>query len=143
MKIISAKKDHFPEIKKLLDDHELPVSDLNVEEVKLLVAVKEGTITGCIGLELYGNDGLLRSLAVKPGCKNQGIAGQLLSNLYQYARSKGIKTLHLLTTTADQYFLKKGFEIGERESAPEQIKKTTEFSSICPSTAVCREPVMR
>jgi len=43
----------------------------------------------------------------------------------------------LLTTTADGFFQKQGWKVIHRNEVPEKIKTSTEFASICPSTAIC------
>ena len=54
-----------------------------------------------------------------------------------HAKEKDIKQLYLLTLTADRFFEKECFERISRESMPEAIQNTTEFTSICPVSSVC------
>src|SRR5690606_21425360 len=104
--------------------------------VEFISAYEAGKLIGCIGVEKYGDEGLLRSFAVEDAYRGRGIGNNLLAKLLEFCRRKGIMQLHLLTTTADEYFLKKGFEIANIESAPAPIKATTEFSLLCPSSSV-------
>jgi amino-acid N-acetyltransferase len=53
------------------------------------------------------------------------------------ADRQGIKTLYLLTTTAEGFFLKRGFLRIEREGVPAEIRSTEEFKSLCLATALC------
>ena len=122
-------------ISQLLKDNKLPVSDLSELKIDFIVATDQGEIVGCIGLERHGTDGLLRSFAVKDGYKSQGIGGRLIALLFAKCTVTDIKTLHLLTTTAELYFLKKGFRKGDRSMAPPVIQATQEFSGICPVSA--------
>jgi quercetin dioxygenase-like cupin family protein len=46
-----------------------------------------------------------------------------------------VQNLHLLTVTAEKYFLSKGFIVTDRSLAPESIKCTSEFSTLCSSTS--------
>ncbi len=130
-----AGRDDFKAVCDLLKNEKLPVEDLKEELNLFFIAQVNDEITGSIGLEEYGTDGLLRSMAVKPGYRNSGIAAKLVNQLLDYSREKGIQQLYLITTTAEQYFLKKGFMVTERSNVPAAILASPEFSSLCPSTA--------
>ena len=56
------------EIVKLLSQAKLPAQDLTLEKLKhfLVAKGKEGSVIGAIGVELYQDVGLLRSLVVHP-----------------------------------------------------------------------------
>jgi amino-acid N-acetyltransferase len=102
-----------------------------------VVARKGGRIVGVVGLEVFGTDALLRSLAVEEKSRRQGVAGMLLKAVQRYARSQKITMLYLLTLTAADLFLNRGFELAVRDQAPQQIRNTREFACLCPETAVC------
>lgn len=125
----------LPDIKTLLLKSELPIDDVD-EKISFIAAHAKGSLVGCIGLERHGKHGLLRSFAVENSHRSTGIGNELLSRLLDFCRQSGIEQLHLLTTTADQYFLKKGFLMSDREKAPASIKSTAEFSSLCPASSV-------
>ena len=124
------------EVQSLLKKNSLPYEDLESSMVSLFVSVLNGQIIGCIGIEIKGKSGLLRSFSVADKYKNQGVGNKLFNKLINYSKSKNINKLHLLTTTADKYFSKKGFVKSDRISAPESIQTTTEFSTLCPSSSV-------
>jgi amino-acid N-acetyltransferase len=90
-----------------------------------------------VGVELKGNAGLLRSLAVAEAYRRKGLATQLVNKIEAYARSKKVDTLYLLTLTAEFFFSARGYLKTDRKSAPPEIQETTEFKSLCPQTAVC------
>lgn len=131
-----ASLSDIKEIQNLLKKNSLPFEDLESSMVSLFVSVLNGQIIGCIGVEIKGEDGLLRSFSVTDKYKNQGIGNALFNILVNYSKSENIKKLHLLTTTADGYFSKKGFVKSDRINAPESIQTTTEFSTLCPSSSV-------
>lgn len=115
----------------------LPYSDIHPRKgILFLVAIDEKTIVGTIGLEVYGEDGLLRSLAVLPEYRNKKTGTMLLTQIIQVAKGLNIHKLHLLTTTAEDYFLRKGFDRAERKEAPRCIQTSTEFAKLCPSSSV-------
>jgi amino-acid N-acetyltransferase len=58
------------------------------------------------------------------------------------ARTTGLKKVYLLTTDAQAFFRKLGFAEVPRESAPEAIRRTAQFRTLCPASAtlMAREP---
>jgi amino-acid N-acetyltransferase len=120
----------------LLSNNKLPVKDINKELPHFILAKKEDQLVGSIGIEKYGTIGLLRSLSTDALFQQQGIASQLLEELLALCQSEGIQSVYLLTETAKSFFEKRGFAITERSAAPDPIKNSSEFSELCPSTAV-------
>jgi amino-acid N-acetyltransferase len=123
-------------IKDLLRRNRLPISDIQPGSIVFIVAtIKDNDVVGCIGLEQYGTDGLLRSFAVNKLYRSQKIGAQLFSRLLSFSRQAGVSTMHLLTTTAEKYFLRKGFSVLSREQAPASIQSNAEFTSLCPASS--------
>jgi amino-acid N-acetyltransferase len=94
-----------------------------------------GSLQGSIGLEIYGNYGLLRSMVVDKNYRNQGIAHLLVSRILEESKKLRLKEIYLLTTTADKYFAQKGFSYMDRTETPAEIKQSKEYSSQCPSSS--------
>jgi amino-acid N-acetyltransferase len=132
-----AKSSEEEAIRELLMDADLPAEDFARHLQHFLMARQDGTLVGVIGLEPYGKFGLLRSLVVPSAYRGQGLGQKLCERVFSYARELGIKELYLLTTTAEKFFPKLGFDPIARDNVPVSIQATEEFSSICPSTAVC------
>jgi len=86
---------------------------------------------GCVGLEIYGDSALLRSLAIAPECQGKGLGTVLTEAIIDNARDKGINTLFLLTDTAEDFFRRFGFRIVERELVPEDVRTSIEFTKLC------------
>jgi amino-acid N-acetyltransferase len=120
----------------LLQSEGLPVEDLPQDLSNFYMATDNGFIVGAIGLEIYERSGLLRSLVVKPEYRKMKIAKNLVSELERQAKNKALSCIYLLTETARDYFSKIGFEETSREEAPVSLKQSTEFSHVCPSTAI-------
>ncbi|MBS1932619.1 MAG: GNAT family N-acetyltransferase [Bacteroidetes bacterium] len=123
-------------IKNLLQQNNLPFEDISEGKVKFIVALNGKNITGCIGLESVDGDGLLRSFVVDENFRNKNIGNELLNKLVSYSFDHGVKTLHLLTTTAARYFERKGFSTSKRDDAPQGIRLTTEFTELCPASSI-------
>jgi arsenate reductase (thioredoxin) len=136
IKLRPANPEDFDSIKKLLSSEKLPVDDIDTSLKNFFLAIDGNEIAGVIGLEVYSEYGLLRSMITNPSYRNKGIAGKLVHQLFQYAQSLKLKEIYLLTETAEKYFVNKGFTIVQRDNAPEAIKQSQEFSHTCPSTAI-------
>lgn len=91
--------------------------------------------TGVIGLELHGEDALLRSLVVAESARGKGCGRALVAQAERYARGRGAKRIYLLTTTATQYFDRLGYRSVPRDEVPETIRATQEFAALCPDSA--------
>lgn len=136
MEIITASPEHRKEIVGLLQSQNLPVEDLPLPLIDFYTAIKGEQVVGVIGMERYGRYGLLRSMVVHPDYRNQNIAGTLVRVLEQAAVASGIKEIYLLTETAANYFAKKGFNTINRNEVPAAIKASSEFSHVCPVSAL-------
>lgn len=134
---LATSKD-LPAVLALLEGAGLPYQDLTTAHLAdFLVAESGHSILGIVGLERCHEDALLRSLAVRPESRLTGLGTQLADAAEDHARQTGVDTLYLLTTTAADFFARRGYEVIERRAAPPELQKTTEFSSLCPSQAVC------
>ena len=124
-------------IAALLQDCLLPLEGAEEHLHAYSVAVVDGSVVGAAGLEVYGGAALLRSVAVAPAWRGQGIAHALVDAVQAEAHKRNVKTLHLLTTTASSYFSKLGFLSATRDDAPSSLKASAEFRGACPTSAAC------
>ena len=124
-------------VKRLLQECGLPVSDITSTHLEHFFACGDRSgLFGVVGLELYGDAALLRSLAVSPKHRNTGLGKQLVALAEQYALAQGVRAIYLLTTTADKFFTRLGYSSMSRSQAPSAIQGTVEFSHLCPSSSV-------
>ncbi|MDX2108867.1 MAG: arsenic resistance N-acetyltransferase ArsN2 [Verrucomicrobiota bacterium] len=134
----SASAADLPSLRELLASAELPTEDLTEKHLDHYIVVVSGqTIVATVGLEVHGQYGLLRSLAVAPSYRGLGLSLRLISLIEAYARKHNLKALYLLTITADQIFSRCSYKTIPRKLAPQDIQDSAEFSSICPSNSVC------
>ncbi|HEX2533607.1 MAG TPA: arsenic resistance N-acetyltransferase ArsN2 [Chitinophagaceae bacterium] len=124
------------DIVRLLQQERLPVEDLPEGLPHFFAAFAGDEVVGAIGLERYADTGLLRSLVVDPAYRNRGIADYLIACLEGEAAALGLSSLYLLTTTAPEYFARKGFLPADRSTAPEALQRSSEFTHTCPQSAV-------
>ena len=130
-----AIPEDFGAVIKLLQGVDLPTSDLSASLSHFFVVEVDGEIVATAGLEIYDHFGLLRSVAVDTNHRNRSFATLLVNKILAYAADQQLSAMYLITTTAEHYFAKKGFQTVNRENVPAPIKSTSEFSTLCPSTA--------
>lgn len=126
-----------PYVETILDANGLPVADLDEAIDDLYIAEGPSGRVGVGGLEQYGENALLRSVAVEESVRGKGYGTTICERLLDRARADGVTRVYLLTTTAAEFFADLGFDETDRETVPESIQHTTEFSDLCPSTATC------
>jgi amino-acid N-acetyltransferase len=120
----------------LLQSQGLPNSDITDEHLEHFFFVgSDGSPAGLIGLELYGTDALLRSLVVDESARRNGLGASLVEHAEQYAATKRVRSIYLLTTTAETFFKRLGYERIDRSQAPPSIKGTREYASLCPASS--------
>jgi amino-acid N-acetyltransferase len=138
LRIRAAVPADFAGITDLLQSADLPTSDISPEAgLRFLVAEESGQLTGAIAFQPAGTVALLRSFVVRPEQRGQGLGKKLYEQLLQDARQYGIRTLFLLTESAEAFFASRGFRVVERATAPEELQSTAEFSGLCGSKAIC------
>ncbi|HTM22266.1 MAG TPA: GNAT family N-acetyltransferase, partial [Kofleriaceae bacterium] len=108
-----ACADDMADIRQILDEVGLPHRDLTDRQLlDFLVLHNETGFVGCVGLELYGEDAILRSLAVKKEHRSTGYGWMLADTIINTARHRGVRRVYLLTETASDFFAAKfGFHV--------------------------------
>ena len=124
-------------IQPLLAENGLPTDDLAALDLNHFFTCRDASRTiAVIGLEVFGTDALLRSLAVQRDYRGHGCGALLLQAAETHAQQSGIRNLYLLTETAEEYFSRRGFASVERSLAPVAISSTRQFGELCPADAV-------
>lgn len=135
--IRAAVPDDIDRVESALRDSELPLDGLRDQFGDgFAVAEADGTLIGVEGVEVHGDDGLLRSAVVVSSWRGRGVGEALTRDRIEWARRRGLRALYLLTTTAGDYFPRFGFAQTGRDAAPLAVRKSREFSEACPSTAL-------
>lgn len=129
-------------IKALLIANELPTAGVDDHWKTFLVARDGDTIIACGGAEAYQFAALIRSIAVSPAHRGNGIGRRIVRQLLDRLASRGLREFYLLTTTAEAYFKKRGFKTIDRDEVHPQLLSSREFQDACPDTAVCMRLVM-
>jgi|GEM_PF-436422 len=132
------KDGDLEEVRRLLKSCSLPDDGIENQWPEAYVVVKEQDhVVACAGLEEYGDQGLLRSLAVAAHLRGIGLGARLLQERLAAAEDSGISRVFLLTTTAADFFASHGFHLADRSSASAALRSSPEFTDACPATAAC------
>lgn len=134
-KLVVAGERLKDAIVSLLVKHDLPTSDLDESKTLFACLINE-ELVGAGGLEFFTDCALLRSVCVRTDMQRSGLGTFIVRELEKVAVQHGVHSLYLLTTTAKDFFTKEGYRVVDRMAAPIDIKNTTQFSSVCPSTAI-------
>lgn len=95
----------------------------------------DDTLVGFGGLEAFAPDGLLRSVVTLPPLRGRGFGGAIVDVLEEEAAQHHCRTVYLLTTSDTVFFSKRGYVPCARDAVPEAIRKTAQFTSLCPADA--------
>jgi len=121
----------------LLVENGLPTADLETGDLQLFKAIVGGEVVGIGGFEQYGTDALLRSVVVHPDLRGRGYGTRICLELEDKMCESLCMAIYLLTDDTSNFFEQLGYEQVDRNSAPDAIQGTREFSELCPSTFVC------
>ncbi len=146
MPAIGIRRGHSADlaaVAQLLASAGLPTADLaSAHDFQSWVIEAKGSILGVIGLERFGREALLRSLAVASEHRQRGLARKLVARLEHDAQAVGIQQLVLLTETAEAFFRRLGYSIADRSQVSDDVKQSAEFRILCPVSAVCMSKVL-
>jgi len=137
-----ARPEDAEDVLRLLKDHHLPIEGLHDHLTTTLVARRNGRIVGSAALEVYPQGALLRSVAVSRDLQGHGLGRDLTDAAIRLAKDIRVPAIYLLTTTAERYFPRFGFERIARTDVPSIMQTSIEFTSACPTSAtVMRKPL--
>ena len=134
--LMIGERPRRPGVVALLDAEGLPASDLTEAHLQhfFFTGTQEAP-SALVGLEIYGQDALLRSLVVNGAARTQGLGSALVVHAETYAAAHGVRDLYLLTITAESFFKRRGYRQLDRAAAPPSIKSTREFAGLCPASS--------
>lgn len=134
---VAARPSDLAEVTSLLAACALPHEDLTPSHLALFQIIRRRTLVAVVGLECFGDDGLVRSLAVTPEWRGQKLGRDLVAAVESSARQSGVRNLYLLTLTAQEFFAKRGYQVTDRPTLPAHILTSAEFVRLCPASAIC------
>lgn len=135
IQIAQADPADLPAVLALLAESNLPHDGLAEHFGAALVARDGERVVGSAALELYGEAGLPRSVAIAPELRGQSLGRELTLAALELSRERGIHQLYLLTTTAEGYFPAFGFALVSRAEVAPALHTSAEFTGACPDSA--------
>ncbi len=94
-----------------------------------------GKIVAVGGLEIYGEQALLRSIAVDTEQRNKAYGKQIVRDVCHSAQRAGIRDVYLKTVSARAFFAGLGFQVIAYEQVPASVKKSSQFRAAGPASA--------
>lgn len=133
MKVLrSATQEDLWALQVFLRKANIHVTNLGekIEDFIILEEENEG-ICGTIGIESYGNAGLLRSLVIGPSVKQFQLL-QMFEHTQQHAKKKGLEQLYLVTNKNNfiQFFELLNFYPQPIHTAPQTMLASPFFHEI-------------
>jgi amino-acid N-acetyltransferase len=120
----------------LMERAHLPTDGLASHLDAAFVARDGDRVVGSVAIEIYADGGLLRSVAVDAGSRGTGLGVRLTEAAIEDAQRRALPALYLLTTTAEHFFPRFGFERITRDEVPASVQASIEFRGACPASAV-------
>lgn len=140
--IAPAAEADVSAIKDLLTRAALPTAGVDEHWQTFLIARDGDKLIGCGGAEAYPTAALIRSIAVDPEYRSHGVGRRLVRQLLDRLASRGLREFYLLTTTAEDYFARRGFRKIDRDEIHPQLMASRELQDACPASATCMRLVM-
>ena len=125
----------MPGLVGALDLAGLPSGDVHLPGRHFFGFLEGGGPVGYGGLEGAAPDVLIRSVVVRPERRGAGCGAAIVRALERQAVALGAARLHLLTTTAAEFFVRLGYRPAPRACAPPAIAASRQFASLCPDDA--------
>ena len=136
VRIEPATREDAGALLALMERAHLPTDGLSDHLDAALVARDGDRIVGSAAIEIYADGGLLRSVAVDADRRGTGLGARLTAAAIEDAERRALPALYLLTTTAEQFFPRFGFERIAREEVPSSVQASIEFRGACPASAI-------
>lgn len=108
----------------------LPLEGIAEAMAYFWVARAGKRIVGAVGLEVYDDMALLRSLAVTPARQHTGLGHALTETALSYLTTRQFRAVYLLTTTAEAFFVRHGFCLVARDAVPASVQQSVQFRGI-------------
>jgi N-acetylglutamate synthase-like GNAT family acetyltransferase/2-polyprenyl-3-methyl-5-hydroxy-6-metoxy-1,4-benzoquinol methylase len=136
-----ARPADLPAIESLLTVSGLPTAGV-ADHLSTFFVADAGGVAGVIGLELAGENALLRSLAVAGDQRKRGLGSALFHQALDQARQAGATTAYLLTNTAEQFAARQGFTPIGRSDIPADLLTASALATACPASSACLQKVL-
>jgi UDP-N-acetylmuramate: L-alanyl-gamma-D-glutamyl-meso-diaminopimelate ligase len=130
----------LPHIRHVLERVGLPHEGIadNLADFLVIRDPEGHGVVAAVGIELYDDAALLRSLAVLPPRRGQGLGWMLADAAVERARARGARRVYLLTLSASEFFAQKcGFRRIDRDAIEPAVQSSSELSLVACASATC------
>jgi len=117
----------------------LPTDDIESPGTLFWRFENDDVPVGFGGLEIFGNQALLRSVVTLPPVRNRGIGTAIVESLEAEARIRNCRAIWLVTDKAAAFFRQRGYRACERSEAPEQIREAAPFANPVAAAAMMKQ----
>lgn len=126
-----ATADDLPHVLTLLTGARLVTAGVREHFDAFLVAVDSDRIVATVGLEIYGDVALLRSVVVSGSFRGRGLGRRVVQEALDEARRQGVRQVALLTGAAAPFFARLGFQEVDRSLLDHRLFASKEFADPC------------
>ncbi len=130
-----AEPGDWSSVRDLLTEAGLPLDGAAEAFATGMVVKDDDRVVGCAAIESFDGAALLRSVAVAPDLRGQGVGTTLVHAVEALARDRGATTMILLTETAEPWFSRLGYETIDRSAVPVDVAGSIEFVTACSTSA--------
>lgn len=137
LQIRAAQTSDAPAVGAVLERCGLPTDDVFRLLEHFHVAVLEKQIVGCGAGERFGETVVIRSVAVLPEQRDQGVATHLVRAVLMRARANGARHAVLLSSSCPSYFARYGFSLIQASKLPQEVMQSSEFHRHMDTPPLC------
>ena len=135
--VTEARASDLPRVHQILERTALPYPDLDNHLDDLMAMRDAGEVIGCVAVELYDEAALLRSLAIIPERRGEGLGWMLADVALNRARERGVRRVFLTTEHATDFFAEKfGFHPVDRATVDQTVLASSQFKTARASGAI-------
>jgi amino-acid N-acetyltransferase len=135
MRVRLARTGDLPAIMEMLEGAGLYAGGLDEHVQRFLVAERPDApenerLAGMVGMEVYGQSGLLRSFVVERKAWNPDLGLAMFGAAMALAKRLQLQDLFLLSRSVHPLFLAMGFQPVEWDEAPREMRESEHFRQV-------------
>jgi UDP-N-acetylmuramate: L-alanyl-gamma-D-glutamyl-meso-diaminopimelate ligase len=136
--VLPGRRADMIEVRGLLERVSLPSGGArDADHGSYFILRNEHGVAGCVALDVFGDDAILRDLSVDPDHRGAGYGWMLADAAVAEARHRGVRRIYLLTEHASDFFAAKlGFRVVDRSTVSPAVAGTTTFQAATDSKFV-------
>ncbi|SPA28371.1 GNAT family N-acetyltransferase [Cupriavidus taiwanensis] len=137
LRIRAAVPTDAPAVGEVLERCGLPLDGVPRLLEHFHVAVLGTQIIGCAAGERCGETVVIRSVAVLPEHRDQGVATHVVRAALMRARANGARRAVLLASSCPSYFARYGFTLVPAAKLPPEVMSSSEFHRAADTPPLC------